>query len=74
SINRAFDELLKALVKSPFQVKYLAPPNASSPIPPEIFNNPDYYPFFKNALGIIDGVHVLVNPPPDESYWYRNRK
>ncbi|KZS91633.1 hypothetical protein SISNIDRAFT_395708, partial [Sistotremastrum niveocremeum HHB9708] len=69
-----FDELLKALVKSPFQVKYLAPPNSSSPTPPEILNDSDYYPFFRNAVGIIDGVHVLVNPPAEGNYIYRNRK
>ena len=33
-------------------------PPIGAPVPPEIWDNPKYYPFFKDALGAINGTHI----------------
>lgn len=35
------------------------PPDPHSPIPPEIRNSPEFYPFFYGALGAIGGTHII---------------
>jgi hypothetical protein len=42
----------------PFYNRYVHLPSVGTPIPPIIRNNPKFYPFFKGALGAIDGTHI----------------
>jgi hypothetical protein len=42
--------------------------------PPEILDNPDWFPYFKNCIGAIDGSHIPAHVPSAESDRYRNRK
>jgi hypothetical protein len=46
----------------PFYTKHVHLPTEHDPTPPEIHNNPKYWPFFKNALGAMDGSHINSSP------------
>lgn len=37
-------------------------------------NTKDYYPWFKDCIGAIDGTHIPISPPDSERAVYRNRK
>ena len=39
-------------------MKYVQLPDTTSPIPDEILSNPKFYPYFKDALGVIDGTYI----------------
>ena len=43
---------------APFYNEYVHLPPVGVPTPPEIQNNPKFYPFFEDALGTIDGTHI----------------
>ena len=58
----------------PFYPKYVCMPGASSLVPPKIRYNPKFWPFFKDALGAIDGSHFASAPPQEEQPFCRNRK
>ena len=45
----------------PFYTDNVHLPHDHSPIPPDIQNNPKFFPFFQNALGAIDGTHINCN-------------
>ena len=49
-------------------------PNANDPIPSEIQQNPKFWPYFKDALGAIDGSHINFAAPASLRDIYRNRK
>lgn len=53
---------------------YVKLPTADDPIPPEIYSNPKFYPYFKDALGAIDGSHIHFAPTAHSRPLYRNRK
>ena len=46
----------------PFYTNHVTLPNANDPVPPEIQQNPKFWPYFKDALDAINGSHI--NPPP----------
>ncbi|XP_042488222.1 uncharacterized protein LOC122068433 [Macadamia integrifolia] len=51
----------------------IRPPNFDV-VPPEITNNPKYYPYFKDCIGAIDGTHISAIVRRLEEIRYRNRK
>jgi hypothetical protein len=53
---------------------YIKFPTADTPAPKEIEMNSKWFPFFKDALGAIDGSHLPVRPPASERARYRDRK
>lgn len=58
----------------PFYTMYVRLPTADDPIPPQIYNNPKFWPYFKDAIGAIDGSHIHSAPPAVERPLCRNRK
>ena len=44
-------------------MKYIQLPNTASPIHDEILSNPKFYPYFKDALGVIDGTYIPCYVP-----------
>ena len=42
----------------PFYTTYVQLPNSNSPMPPKIWDEPKFYPFFDCTLGTIDGTHI----------------
>ena len=49
-------------------------PEANSPVPPKIRNNPKFYPFFEGVLGAIDGTHIRCTTSANNRDVARNRK
>ena len=47
----------------PFYTMYVCLPTAHDPVPPQIYNNPKFWLFFKDAIGAIDGSHIHSAPP-----------
>ncbi|KAF5376797.1 hypothetical protein D9757_009487 [Collybiopsis confluens] len=47
---------------------------ADDPVPDFILNNPKFYPFFENALGAVDGTHIVCVPSAAQRDLARNRK
>jgi len=41
---------------------YVRLPNPASPTPPEITQNPKFYPYFAGAIGAIDGTYITCCP------------
>ncbi|XP_039141264.1 uncharacterized protein LOC120278583 [Dioscorea cayenensis subsp. rotundata] len=46
----------------------------SSNCHPEIECNPNWYPFFKDCIGLLDGTHIDASIPPQEMPKFRGRK
>ena len=58
--------MLTALSSPPFYTNYVWLSTATNPVPPKIFNDPQQYPFFCNAIGVIDGTHIICSPSERE--------
>ncbi|XP_031258758.1 uncharacterized protein LOC116116848 [Pistacia vera] len=52
---------------------FIKPPDFTD-VPLEISTNPNFYPFFKDCLGAIDGTHIRRSMPVEVADMYRNRK
>jgi len=63
-----------AISSPPFYTKHVRLPNANDPTPSYILNNPKLFPFLKDALGGMDGVHINSCPSASERDGSRNRK
>jgi len=63
--------MLIAFSSAPFYTKYV---HQDSPLPPEIAENPKFFPYFADALGAIDGTHINCSPSAAEKEFARNRK
>jgi hypothetical protein len=72
--SRYFHKMLFFFSSAPFYNDYVKLPPADAPIPPEILNNPKFYPFFKDALGAIDGTHINCCPSAADRQAARDRK
>jgi hypothetical protein len=60
--------------KAPFYTKYVRQPTAHDPPPAYIRDNEKFWPFFKGAVGAIDGSHIHLSAPSSMRPAYRNRK
>jgi hypothetical protein len=52
----------------PFYTTYVCQPIANHPPPDEILNNPKFWPFFKDAIGALDGSHIHTSPLPQNGH------
>ena len=66
--------MLAIFSSSPFYSTYVRLPRAADPVPPEIRNNPRFFPHFSDAVGAIDGTHISCIPSAEERHTARNRK
>ena len=57
-LSRYFTMMLIAFSSALFYTKHVQPPHDHQPVPPKIQNNPKFFPFFKDALGVMDGTHI----------------
>lgn len=58
----------------PFYTENVHLPRDTDPISSRIRNNTKFWPYFKNALGALDGSHIHCAPPASERAFHRNRK
>jgi len=66
--------MVSIFLSPPFYTKYVHLLTSDNPIPPEICNNPKFWPYFKNALGALNGSHIHSAPPASEQPICQNRK
>jgi hypothetical protein len=66
--------MLFAFSSHPFYTKYIQLPTADDPASPTIRENSKLWPYFKDALGALDGSHIHCSPPLNERAASRNRK
>ena len=59
---------------SPFYIAHVHPPTGDDPVPSSIHNNPKFWPFFNDAIAVIDGSHIHCAPPTFEQEFYWNHK
>src|SRR6267154_554812 len=64
--------MLVVFSSPPFYSTYVSLPDAS--VSPKIRCNPKFCPFFKDAIGALDGSHIHATPPAFERAAYRDRK
>jgi hypothetical protein len=58
--------MLDAFSTPGIYAKYVHLPHADDPTPAKIANDPKYMPFFKDAIGAIDGTHITCTPSAAE--------
>ena len=66
--------MLVAFSSAPFYTKNVQLPHDHQPVPPKIQNNPKFFPFFKDALGAIDGTHINCTTSAADRQSARDRK
>ena len=65
--------MLKTLSSPPFYTTYVSFPTGQT-IPQKIQQNHKFWPYFKDALGALDGSHIAMAPPSHIRGNYHNRK
>ncbi|KAG2385119.1 hypothetical protein LR48_Vigan10g036300 [Vigna angularis] len=69
TISRHFNHVLNAIMS--ISLELFQPPG--SVVPSEISEDPRFYPYFKDCVGVIDGIHVPVTVGVDEQGPFRNK-
>ncbi|XP_020271667.1 uncharacterized protein LOC109846838 [Asparagus officinalis] len=70
TVSRYFNKVLQAIIC--LRGRYMR--QAPNDIPQEIINNPLYYPYFKDCIGMIDGTHIDAMLPINLVARFRGRK
>ncbi|XP_020259765.1 uncharacterized protein LOC109836312 [Asparagus officinalis] len=70
TVSRYFNKVLQAM--NGLRDRYMK--QASKEVPEEIANNSNYFPYFKDCIGLIDGTHVDAVLPSDLVARFRGRK
>ncbi|XP_039115850.1 protein ALP1-like [Dioscorea cayenensis subsp. rotundata] len=70
TISRYFNCVLRAV----YAVRDDFVHSPSSTSHPKIECNPNWYPFFKDCIGLLDGTHIDASVPPEEMPRFRGRK
>lgn len=60
--SRCFKHVLNAVISDEFHSAYMSQPGANE-LPARVRRDPTLYPFFKNAIGAVDGSHLFVSLP-----------
>ena len=72
-ITSYFCKMVETLSEPPIYTMFVKPPGID-PLSPKIRLNHKLYPYFKDAIGAIDGSHIPIAPPARLASAYRNRK
>ncbi|KAI4351928.1 hypothetical protein L6164_006227 [Bauhinia variegata] len=70
TISRHFNNVLKAIKSLSREVLQTPEPTT----PPEILRNNRFYPYFKDCIGVIDGMHIPAHVPAKDQSRFRNKK
>ena len=65
--------MLVIFSSAPFYSAYVHAPS-SEVVPSKIRNSPKYWPYFKGAIGAMDGSHIVAAPPAAACSRYQNQK
>ncbi|XP_021614892.1 uncharacterized protein LOC110616725 [Manihot esculenta] len=69
TISRHFNNVLNAIMA--ISLDFFQPPGSDAP--PEILGDPRFYPYFKDCVGAVDGIHIPVMVGVDEQGPFRNK-
>ncbi|CAK9185763.1 unnamed protein product [Ilex paraguariensis] len=69
TISRHFNNVLNAIIA--ISLDFFQPPG--SDVPPEIREDPRFYPYFRDCVGAVDGIHFPVMVGVDEQGPFRNK-
>ncbi|KAL5751196.1 hypothetical protein ACOSP7_025799 [Xanthoceras sorbifolium] len=69
TISRHFNNVLNAIMT--ISLDFFQPPG--SEVLPEIYEDSRFYPYFKDCVGAVDGIHIPVMVGVDEQGPFRNR-
>lgn len=69
TISRHFNNVLNAIVA--ISLDFFQPPGPE--IPPEILEDPRFFPYFRDCVGAVDGIHIPVMVGVDEQGPFRNK-
>ncbi|KAL0957210.1 hypothetical protein HGRIS_014896 [Hohenbuehelia grisea] len=72
TISKYFHRILRMIVSPAFYNSYVKLPSAN--VPPEIRNNPHYWPYFKDCLGAVDGSLLDAFVSMADMARFRSRK
>ena len=67
-------QILDALTSEKVYSTYIKLPTHYSPVPREIRHSPDFWPFFKDCIGAIDGSHIPAFVPESLRARFCDRK
>jgi len=68
-----FCKMIFIFSSTPFYTKYVRMP-AVTDIHEVIHNNPQFWPYFKDAISALDGSHIHTAPPSSQWVVFQNRK
>ncbi|KAI0759073.1 hypothetical protein C8Q74DRAFT_1221647 [Fomes fomentarius] len=74
SCNRYYREVLDALSSFPFYNTYVHLPPCNAPVPDHLYNNPKFYPYFKNVLVAVNGLHIQCTPSAADGQLAQDQK
>lgn len=74
TINRVYHKVMRCFLAKDLYDSVIQPTTSSTPIPDSIQYNHQYFPWFKDCLGAIDGTHIPVSPPENEKAPFRDRQ
>ncbi|KAJ3755866.1 hypothetical protein EV360DRAFT_24453, partial [Lentinula raphanica] len=74
TISLHYKTILFKLSGSEFYNRYVRMPLPDDALSDFILSNSKFYPFFKDALGAVDGTHITCIPSADQRDLARNRK
>ncbi|KIO01182.1 hypothetical protein M404DRAFT_92287, partial [Pisolithus tinctorius Marx 270] len=74
TISKYFKKILFTFLSCDIYSKYVRLPHSDAPVHPTIHNNPKFFPFFADAIGAINGMHIMCAPSSEERDAMRNRK
>ncbi|KIK17385.1 hypothetical protein PISMIDRAFT_85088, partial [Pisolithus microcarpus 441] len=73
TVSRYFRKILFIFSSSPFYSTFVWLP-AADDVQEKIMGNSRFRPYFKDAIGAIDGSHIRAAPAVEDCPAYRNRK
>jgi hypothetical protein len=74
TINRRYHKVMRHFLYPSFFQTAVSQPTISTPLAAQIEYNSDFFPFFIDCIGAIDGTHIPVITPTSEQIPFRNRK
>ncbi|MQM12621.1 hypothetical protein Taro_045544 [Colocasia esculenta] len=72
TISYYVNRVIKAIALLSFT--YIVLPSGTDPVHPRIRHDDRFYPYFKDAIGAIDGTYIPAHVLKDRQAHYRNRK
>jgi DDE superfamily endonuclease len=74
SINQTYHKVMHHFLSRSFYVSIIQSASESTPLSDYIQDNQNFFPFFKDAVGTVDGNRIPISPPEGEKAAFRDRK